>query len=69
MLDARSLARSMQNGFESISAALRPESQALDQQWDYGASLGAARIFEKELEMFARATTKADESTAVVKEY
>jgi hypothetical protein len=69
MLDVKSLESSVEKGFESISAALRPESQASDQHGNSGARLGAARKFEEVLEMFERATRKSDESTGVVKEY
>jgi hypothetical protein len=69
IFDVKSLASSMEKGFESLSAALRPESQASDQQGNSGARLGAARKFEEVLEMLERATRKSDESTGVVKEY
>jgi hypothetical protein len=69
IFDVESLASSMEKGFESLLAALRPEPQASDQQGNSGARLGAARKFEGVLEMFERVIRKSDESTGVVKEY
>jgi hypothetical protein len=67
MFYVKSLASIMEKPFESLSAALRPESQASDQQGNSVARLGAARKCEEVLEMFERATRKSDESTGVVK--